>query len=75
MKSIVEVRENLILYMSAISKNTFIFFDKRLKLFSTDSKNQKWSDCNASFFSLLNLKSAIIYTFLLFICSFIIDPD
>ena len=61
MKFLVEVRENLIYCVTAKSKTLYIFFDKRLKLFSTVSKNQKWSERNAVVFSLLNLKSIIFF--------------
>jgi hypothetical protein len=46
MKSIVEVRKPLYYVLVQNLQTPYIFFDKRLKLFSTGGKNKKWSDGN-----------------------------
>jgi hypothetical protein len=65
MKSIVEVQKLLYYTLVQNLQTPYIFFDKRLKLFSTGSKNQKWSDGNAIVYSLLKLQSVFIYLFIL----------
>jgi len=68
MKYTDEERETLKLCVNVESKQFYIILHKQLKLFSTGTKNQKWSDGNAIVFSSLNWKwsdgNAIVYSLL-----------
>ena len=54
MKYTDEERESLKLCVNVESKQFYIILHKQLKLFSTGTKNQKWSGGNAIVFSSLN---------------------